>query len=130
MVGCGESAEEKAAKAKAEAAAEAKATAEAKTAAAAKAAAEANAQAAIEAAVRKAAKKPPGELTKADFEMVTELWLYNNQLTDVKELEKLTQLTKLNLSYSRLNWHRILCGLKNVKYHLFSAFIDALGNPG
>ena len=35
--------------------------------------------------------------------MVTELWLYNNQLTDVKELEKLTQLTKLSFSYNSLN---------------------------
>ena len=44
----------------------------------------------IEAAIRKAAKKPTGEPTKADLEKVTELRLNNNQLTDVKGLEKLT----------------------------------------
>ena len=46
----------------------------------------------IEAAIRKAAKKPTGELTTADLEKVTYLNLYNNQLTNVKGLEKLTQL--------------------------------------
>jgi Leucine-rich repeat (LRR) protein len=51
----------------------------------------------IEAAIRKAAKKPTGELTKADLEKVTVLELYENQLTDVKGLEKLTQLERLSL---------------------------------
>jgi len=51
----------------------------------------------IEAAIRKAAKKPTGELTKADYEKVTDLSFQNNQLTDVKGLEKLTQLEKLIL---------------------------------
>ena len=51
----------------------------------------------IEAAIRKEIKKPTGELTKADLEKVTKLDLYNNQLTNVKGLEKLTQLTVLNL---------------------------------
>ena len=81
----------------------------------------------IEAAVRKAAKKPTGELTKADLEKVTDLFLSGypygnqlnevpkglekltqlkglhlngNQLIDVKRLEKLTQLTELNLNYN------------------------------
>ena len=79
---------------------------------------------AIEAAIRKAAKKPTGELTKADLEKVTELdirykqltsvtglgkltqltflELRGNQLTNVKGLEKLTQLTRLNLYDNRL----------------------------
>ena len=48
----------------------------------------------IEAAIRKAAKKPTGELTEADLEKVTELHLQDNQLTDVKGLEKLTKLTE------------------------------------
>ena len=78
----------------------------------------------IEAAIRKAAKKPTGELTKADLEKVTELDLRykqltsvtglgkltqltfldlrGNQLTNVKGLEKLTQLTRLNLYDNRL----------------------------
>jgi len=79
----------------------------------------------IEAAIRKAAKKPTGELTKADLEKVTklsfsgkkltevpkglekltkleELYLNNNRLTDVKGLEKLTQLRELHLSLNQL----------------------------
>jgi len=52
----------------------------------------------IEAAIRKAAKKPTGELTTADLEKVTYLNLYNNQLTSVKGLEKLTKLEELYLS--------------------------------
>ena len=52
----------------------------------------------IEVAIRKRIKKPVGELTKADMEKVTRLSLVNNKLTDVKGLEKLTQLTFLNLN--------------------------------
>ena len=55
------------------------------------------AKAAIEAAIRKAAKKPTGELTQADLEKVTKLDLGKNKLTDVKGLEKLTQLKELYL---------------------------------
>ena len=51
----------------------------------------------IEAAIRKAAKKPTGELTKANLEKVTELTLNGNQLTDVKGLENLTRLQDLYL---------------------------------
>ena len=43
-------------------------------------------------------KKPTGELTKADFEKVKNLNLRYKQLTDVKSLEKLTQLTELGLN--------------------------------
>ncbi len=56
----------------------------------------------IEAAIRKAAKKPTGELTKADLEKVRELYLVDDQLTDVKELEKLTNLTELSLVDNQL----------------------------
>ena len=56
----------------------------------------------IEAAIRKAAKKPTGELTKADYERVTELIFGNNELISVKGLEKLTQLTYLDLSNNQL----------------------------
>ena len=38
-----------------------------------------------------------GELTKPDLEKVTELLLLGNKLTDVKDLEKLTQLKELGL---------------------------------
>ena len=56
----------------------------------------------IEAAIRKAAKKPTGELTKADYEKVTRLYFVSNRLTSVKELEKLTQLTSLHLNDNQL----------------------------
>ena len=56
----------------------------------------------IETAIRKAAKKPTGELTKADLEKVTRLGLHSKQITSVKGLEKLTQLTHLYLSYNQL----------------------------
>jgi hypothetical protein len=51
----------------------------------------------IEAAIRKAAKKPEGELTKSDLEKVKAVVLNGLQLTDVKGLEKLTQLEGLVL---------------------------------
>ncbi|MDP7269685.1 MAG: leucine-rich repeat domain-containing protein, partial [Pirellulales bacterium] len=70
----------------------------------AKAAAEVKEESArvIEAEIRRQLKKPTGELTKADLEKVTRLNLDNNQLTDVKGLEKLTQLTKLRLEDNQL----------------------------
>ena len=54
----------------------------------------------IEAAIRRAAKKPTGELTNADYEKVTKLVLFANRLTDLKGLEKLTQLTFLDLCFN------------------------------
>ena len=56
----------------------------------------------IEAAIRKKIKKPTGELTKSDLEKVKALLLGNNQLTDVKGLEKLTQLKVLHLYNNKL----------------------------
>ena len=56
----------------------------------------------IEKAIRKAAKKPSGELTKADLEKVTELEFDGKQLTSVKGLEKLTQLESLHLPHNKL----------------------------
>jgi hypothetical protein len=83
LMGCGEElvkcAEEKAAKVKA-VAGEAKAAADWKV---------------IEKAIREELEKPTGELTKADLEKVTRLDLGRNQLTDVKGLERLTQLKNL-----------------------------------
>jgi hypothetical protein len=52
----------------------------------------------IEAKIRSYAKKPTGELTKADYLKVTTLMLNFKQLSDVKGLEKLTQLEKLYLT--------------------------------
>ena len=51
----------------------------------------------VEKAIRQRWTFLRGELTEADLEKVTELWLNGKQLTDVKGLEKLTQLTKLYL---------------------------------
>jgi len=56
----------------------------------------------IEKEIRTRIKKPTGELTKADLEKVTELSLNRSQLTDVKGLEKLTQLKSLYLSQNKL----------------------------
>jgi Leucine-rich repeat (LRR) protein len=81
LVGCGGSKEKEEKSAKAKAAAEAK---------------EESAKV-IEATIRLRAKKPTGELTKADLEKITRFYLENNQLTDVKGLEKLTQLKMLRL---------------------------------
>ena len=66
----------------------------------------------IEAAIRKAAKKPTGELIKADLEKVTSLRLAGNKLTDVKGLEKLTQLTGLDLTLNQLT--ELPKGLENL----------------
>jgi hemolysin activation/secretion protein len=52
----------------------------------------------IEAAIREAAKKPTGELTESDLEKVTRLDIEGHQLTDVKGLEKFTQLKMLYLA--------------------------------
>ena len=65
----------------------------------------------IEASIRKELKKPTGELTKADFEKVTELELIGRNLTEVKGLEKLTQLTFLDLTNNKLT---DVIGLKNL----------------
>ena len=53
----------------------------------------------VEKAIRKRLKKPKGELTKADLEKVTKLFFVGvSRLTDVKGLEKLTQLKRLSLT--------------------------------
>ena len=56
----------------------------------------------IEKEIRKAANKPTGELTKADLEKVTRLELRVKKLTDVKGLQKLTQLKFLFLEDNKL----------------------------
>ena len=58
----------------------------------------------IEKAIRGAVGKPTGELTKADLEKVTGLIFSvdHMQLTDVKGLEKLTQITRLDLYNNEL----------------------------
>ena len=57
----------------------------------------------IEAAIRMELNKRTGELTKADLEKVTELYLNDNQLTELpKGLEKLTQLKYLYFQRNQL----------------------------
>ena len=57
----------------------------------------------IEAAIRKAARKPTGELTKTDYEGVTELDFNSKKLTEApKGLEKLTNLKGLHLQRNSL----------------------------
>ena len=57
----------------------------------------------FEKAIREELEKPTGELTKADYEKVTELSLADNQLTEVPQgLEKLTKLTFLVLTKNQL----------------------------
>ena len=53
----------------------------------------------IEKAIRKELKKSEGELTKADFEKVTRLYLQSTKITNVglKEVAKLQKLKKLYL---------------------------------
>jgi len=51
----------------------------------------------IEKEIRWRLENPEGELTKADLEKVKNLYLRNNQLTDVTALKELTQLTELYL---------------------------------
>jgi len=58
----------------------------------------------IEATIREEINKPKGILVKADFEKVAKLLnLQDQQLTDVKGLEKLTQLKKLHLGGNQLS---------------------------
>ena len=56
----------------------------------------------VEEGIRRVLNKPTAELTKADLDKVTKLVLNNKQLTDVKGLEKLTQLTELYLCFNQL----------------------------
>ena len=61
-------------------------------------------RAAVKEAIRKAAKKPAGELSKADFDQITELDLNNTQITDIdlREMAKLKNLTSLNLGRTQI----------------------------
>ena len=77
----------------------------------------------IEAAIRKSLKKPTGELTKADLEKVRELYLVDDQLTDVKGLEKLTQLKCLYLNKNKLT------DVKGLEKFTQLKFLILDGNP-
>ena len=79
----------------------------------------------IEKVIREAAKKPRGELTKADLEKVTKLELFNNQLTNVKDLEKLTQLEWLDLSDNQLSDLKGLEKLTQLKTLVLISFLQS-----
>jgi len=70
----------------------------------------------IEAAIRKATGKLTGEITKTDCEKVRKLYLRNNNLIEVpKGLEKLKNLTYLNLYDNKLTNVKSLDKLKQLK---------------
>ena len=83
----------------------------------------------VEKAIRKSLKKPTGELTEADLEKVKMLNLRNNQLTDVKGLEKFTHLTLLSLNGNNLTDVKVLENLKSLKvlYLLDNKLTDVKG---
>ena len=91
----------------------------------AKAVAEAKEESArvIEVVIRKKLNKPTGELTKADLEKITRFYLNKSQLTDVKGLEKLTNLTKLELDGNKLTDVKGLENLTQLK------MLRLQGNP-
>ena len=71
----------------------------------------------IEAEIRYELNKPTGELTKADWEKVTKLGLYGKELTEVpKGLEKLAQLTEVNLTRNQLTSVKGLEKLTKLKW--------------
>ena len=77
----------------------------------------------VEKAIREELKKPTGELTEADLEKVTRLALIRKQLTEVpKGLEKLNQLTYLNLYDNQLTDVKGLEKLTKLKW------LDLAGN--
>ena len=73
-------------------------------------------KAVVEEAIRWSLAKTNVQLTKADLEKVTRLHLADNQLTDVKELEKLTQLKYLYISGNQLTDVKGLEKLTQLKY--------------
>ena len=71
----------------------------------------------LEKAIRNRLNKPTGELTKADLEKVTYLDFSDNQLTDVKGLEKHTKLKQLYLHDNQLT--EVPKGLEKLKQLTF-----------
>ena len=56
----------------------------------------------VEKAIRRQLKKPEDELTNVDLEKVTWVNLNFKKLTEVKDLEKLTELETLHLAFNQL----------------------------
>ena len=71
----------------------------------------------IEAAIRKARFIEVGELTQADFDKVTELFLWADKLTELpKGMENLRRLNKLNLGENQLTDVKVLEKLTNLQF--------------
>jgi Leucine-rich repeat (LRR) protein len=74
-----------------------------------------NAKVAVERAIRGAAKKPKGELTKADLEQVEGFVVIFNQITDVSPLARLTNLKLLVLTSNKITDVTALGGLTQLR---------------
>ena len=66
----------------------------------------------IEAAIRYELEKPTGDLTSADLGKVTKLTISVSKLTDVKDLENLTQLKELKVLDNKLT--KVPAGLEKL----------------
>ena len=69
----------------------------------------------IEAAIRGATKIPEGRLTKEDYKKIVELKLFDQGITDISSLSRLTGLENLNLMENRISDISSLANLKNLK---------------
>ena len=66
----------------------------------------------IEAAIRYELEKPTGDLTSVDLGKVTKLTISESKLTDVKDLENLTQLKELKVLDNKLT--KVPAGLEKL----------------
>jgi len=78
----------------------------------------------VEKEIRRVLQKPTGELTKADLEKVTGLFLAKSQLTEIPtDLKKLTQLDSLSL------WDNKLTSLEGLEKLAQLKELDLQYNP-
>ena len=71
--------------------------------------------AAIEAGIRAALGKPTDELTAADFEQVTSLYLPHDGIDDLRSVAQLTNLEELSVWNNQIKDLTPLAGLKKLK---------------
>ena len=76
----------------------------------------------VEKAVRWQLEKPEGELTEADFEKVTHLFLHRTQITDagLKDVAKLQKLEILRLDFTKVT----KAGVSELKKALPNCYIQ------
>jgi hypothetical protein len=70
---------------------------------------------AIEEGIRSELGKPTGELTKADLEKVRELYMPNDEITNLEALSGMTNLEQLSLWNNQITNLTPLAGLKGLK---------------